>query len=97
MRGEGPGQPGPQHQHPQQPHPPAQPQLHRRRRRGPAAEWRDAARRVAWLNPQQVAKRPAAPVALPLEVKAGPALGSGETSWNRQKIGAEPDLVAFHI
>ena len=25
------------------------------------------------------------------------ALGSGETSWNSQKIGAEPDLVAFHI
>ena len=24
-------------------------------------------------------------------------LGSGETSWNIQKIGAEPDLVAFHI
>ena len=25
------------------------------------------------------------------------ALGSGETSWNSQKIGAEPDLVAFYI
>ena len=26
-----------------------------------------------------------------------PPLGSGETSLNCQKIGAEPDLVAFHI
>ena len=25
------------------------------------------------------------------------SLGSGETRWNRQKIWAEPDLVAFHI
>ena len=25
------------------------------------------------------------------------AIGSGETRWNRHKIGAEPDLVAFHI
>ena len=24
-------------------------------------------------------------------------LGSGETRWNHQKIGAEPDLAAFHI
>ena len=24
-------------------------------------------------------------------------LGRGETSWNRQQIWAEPDLVAFHI
>ena len=24
-------------------------------------------------------------------------VGSGETSWNRKKVGAEPDLVVCHI
>ena len=73
VRGEGPGQPGPQHQHPQHHHQPAQPPHRRQRRCGPAAERRDAARRAAWWDRQQGARTPAAPAALPPEVLPTPA------------------------
>ena len=45
-----------------------------------------------------LSEAPGVKVVIRLEVlEAGCPVGSGETSWNGQKIGAEPNLVAFHI